>query len=613
MSASIEASLRLEISQYQAQIAKAKGDAARFKESLKREGDGLGGALFGKMGSAVSGMLPAVSVSAAVAGLHSIISAADDLADAAAKLDTTPQVFQRVQAAAQILGGTDMETVSSALIRLRRQLIEDPGSALAKGLEQLGIVTADFLRLDADEQSLLLADAYAKAQESGIALPLLNEAFGKSFKELIPLLSQGSAGIKEFYGETLTASDTTIARLGAANDRIDSFINSVKNWATEAAGAVLGLGQAILTGGQSMEDEQARADAAAMKAIQAREAQAQEAIKKKAEADAKAATKAAGVDKKAPASKPPSSKDSTTDPFEAILAAQKKLDDAKRQIAEEEMTREEKIADLRERINEEAPVDPFGQTNALDAIQAATRKLELQRELNHLLRDEAKERAQSTAEMQKEAATERANIEKQSKQRQGNRDDEMRSLRVLDLRSRGRDREADKLERNEKILKEVERIRQTTGASEEQAVQMAEARVNLEDKIQRRNSGQRSRIIARPRGEDKDAPSNLDRFHMNQLKDETGGDGLMLPGYTRGQPMHLNPIGTGLSGVTRSLNPGDPKTRDLRDPLDRFRDKTLSQSATRNADRADNNSSNGNAVAELLKKQTDELQRGFFG
>lgn len=48
MSASIEASLRLEIAQYQAALAKAKGDAVKFKEDLKRNSADMGAAMLGK-------------------------------------------------------------------------------------------------------------------------------------------------------------------------------------------------------------------------------------------------------------------------------------------------------------------------------------------------------------------------------------------------------------------------------------------------------------------------------------------------------------------------------------------------------------------------------------
>lgn len=474
MSASLEASLRLEIAQYQAALAKAKGDAVKFKDGLKREGNGLGPAFLGPLKGQLSGLLPAMSAAAVVTGLHSIVSAADDLADAATKLDATPMALQRVQAAATILGGTDLDTVSSALTRLRRQLIDDPGSALAKGLEQVGIYAADFLRLDADEQIMQLADAYTKAQQSGVALPLLNEAFGKSFKELIPLLSQGSEGIKAFYNETIVASDTTIARLAAANDRIDGFITGVKNWATEAAGAVLGLGEAVWTGGKSLEEGQAKADEAAMKALQAREAQAQEAMKKKTEADAKAATKAAGLDKKGGST---GSGTAGGDPFAATISAQEKLDAAKRRMAEEEMTHEEKIADLRKRLNEDPMADPFGSNDPAAAIESEMRKVEIQRELNKLLRDEAEERARIAEEGQTMLDKD---MEKEDSQNAAKKS-LAEELQMAQAKASGNSALVAQMERELRIRAKAKEIQDSTGANAEQSRAAASTLVGFED------------------------------------------------------------------------------------------------------------------------------------
>ena len=58
MSANIEASLRLEIAQYQAAMAKARGDITKLKEYAKREGAGLGQNLFkGVIGIAAGGTI----------------------------------------------------------------------------------------------------------------------------------------------------------------------------------------------------------------------------------------------------------------------------------------------------------------------------------------------------------------------------------------------------------------------------------------------------------------------------------------------------------------------------------------------------------------------------
>jgi hypothetical protein len=234
MSASLEASLRLEIAQYQAALAKAKGDAARFKDSIKKTGSGLGNDLFGKLKGQFGSLLPALAPAALVAGLHHVFGEMDDLADASVKLGTTPEVFQRIAAAAKILGGTDMDTVTSALIRLRRQLATDPAGDLAQGLKQAGIEARTFLALDADQQLIQLAGAFRRAQADGQALPLLNAAFGKSFSELIPLLASGGEEMQKYMSGAAVVSNAAVQAAADLNDQFDALIQKAETFGKQA-------------------------------------------------------------------------------------------------------------------------------------------------------------------------------------------------------------------------------------------------------------------------------------------------------------------------------------------------------------------------------------------
>lgn len=234
MSASLEASLRLEIAQYQAALAKAKGDAVKFKSTLKKTGSGLGNDLFGNLKGQFGALLPALAPAALAAGLHHVFSEMDDLADASVRLGTTPEVFQRIAAAANILGGTDMDTVTSALIRLRRQLATDPAGDLAQGLKQAGIEARTFLALDADEQLIQLAGAFRRAQADGQALPLLNAAFGKSFSELIPLLASGGEEMKKYMQGAAVVSNAAVQAAADLNDQFDALIQKAETFGKQS-------------------------------------------------------------------------------------------------------------------------------------------------------------------------------------------------------------------------------------------------------------------------------------------------------------------------------------------------------------------------------------------
>jgi hypothetical protein len=212
------------------------------------------------------------------------------------------------------------------------------------------------------------------------------------------------------------------------------------------------------------------------------------------------------------------------------------------------------------------------------------------------------------AEQQKQGAIQKTLSLRDMEQR---RDTEMRSLRALDLRSRGREREAQRIEREAKIESEVQRIRSTTGASPEQARGMAEQRVQLEENIQRRNSGQRSRIIARPRGDGGPFGQGFDEFLRAQQTREVGFNEAPMAGYGRGEavPVYSRSLVTGdrrLSPPTRSLTGGgiDAFLSRQRPPIST---STTAVSANVAAQRG------GDQLSTKIDRTNELLSRGLLG
>ena len=134
MSASLEASLRLEIAQYQASLAKAKGDAQKFKDAIKKTGNGLGGDLFGKLQGQFGGLLPAMGISAVVGGFKHITNSMDDLADTALRLNESTEVIQRVGYASEILAGVNAEGLTTSFLKLEKALGDIENSAAIEAL-----------------------------------------------------------------------------------------------------------------------------------------------------------------------------------------------------------------------------------------------------------------------------------------------------------------------------------------------------------------------------------------------------------------------------------------------------------------------------------------------
>lgn len=198
---------------------KLKRHAGNLESVFQRTGKGINRALE----SAIS-LKGAIFAGAAAGMVHyakSTLETYDLVASESKKLNTSAETLQRIGEAAEILGNTDLESLSKGLIKLRKNIIDEPAGELAQGLEEAGIKANDFLRLDADEQLLSLADAFEKASAKGNALPLLTGAMGKGFSELIPLLSAGRGELKGFMDDAFVMSNGAVRAMDNLNDKLD--------------------------------------------------------------------------------------------------------------------------------------------------------------------------------------------------------------------------------------------------------------------------------------------------------------------------------------------------------------------------------------------------------
>lgn len=122
----------------------------------------------------------------------------------------------------------------------------------------------------------------------------------------------------------------------------------------------------------------------------------------------------------------------------------------------------------------------------------------------------------------------RADLEKRGAERQQSREDAMAELEVLKLKARGQDSAARKLERQLSIDAEAKRLMKETGASPEQAMQIASDKAKYQARINGEGftigGVKNSRMMG----------GGLDQFHRNQLKTEIPIDQKPPPGYARG-------------------------------------------------------------------------------
>ena len=160
---------------------------------------------------------PLVGASVAVAGLAagfgamvmSSINAADHINDLSLRLGISTERLSVLSMYAE-QSGTDIDALASAMGKLGNKVASGD-----KGLKAYG-VTAN----SADEALFQLADKVSATTDPMMRLKIATDAFGKSGQEMLPLLVQGGAALREM-GDAAPIVSTEMARMADDfNDRM---------------------------------------------------------------------------------------------------------------------------------------------------------------------------------------------------------------------------------------------------------------------------------------------------------------------------------------------------------------------------------------------------------
>lgn len=662
MPAAIEASLRLEIAQYQAALAKAKGDAARFKESMKKTGSGLGNDLFGPL----KGTLGALGIGYVGKQMLDAVVSMDRLERGMLTLEGSSAAaasrLESLREAAR-LPGLDFEQAVQGDIRLRsvglsaelsRRALIEMGNAIANAggtAEQLdnvtlaltqivsrGKVTADNINQiansvpqlravmkdvfgTADSEALqkmnisaerfveLTVNGFGKLKRATAGLDedltdigssirqMAADAAGPLVKELVPVFRQlvtevsaNKEAIKTF-GSTAASAFTELINLAAA-------LNDVRRAAFEDAKVVIESG----TDADGNYYEITR-QATFIEALKDLNDQRRSALEERQKIDAEFADKpkagAAGNDPFessdiAPAGFGVETGDDAKDPFkaaEALAKKQQQVAEKKKQLDEDVMTREQRIAALQkeivsaQQVEKDIKADPFGGAEGA-AIDAEMKRLELQRELNSLLREESAERERLAQQGQDMLDREYEEEQKQNAAKQSLAD----QIALLQAKAAGNDDLVEKMERELKIRERALEIQAQTGLAADQARRAAEQMIALEDRAERksqdkskedRKPGHIGGVINR-----RYMQSGLDQFHRDQQRDGTAA--------------------TAFNTNSLSTRGGFHRAGPLSGP-----DIALTSRARRNADAADARGNRDTGALDLGGKIFELLQRNL--
>jgi len=177
-------------------VIKITADTANAQAGLRRLGDSVNGVGRHLMDlSSLAGTLGgALSVSAFATFIKSTVDSIDALNDLA---DATGASIENLSALEHIAmrTGTSVDTVGAALVKFNQTLeAAKPGSGAEQALKAIGLSADELKKLDPAEALRQTAVALAGFADDGNKARLVQELFGKSVREVAPLLKDLAEG-----------------------------------------------------------------------------------------------------------------------------------------------------------------------------------------------------------------------------------------------------------------------------------------------------------------------------------------------------------------------------------------------------------------------------------
>lgn len=214
---------------------KITAETAEAERALKALGSEVIG-LSGKMGSlaGAAGALGGVlSISAFVGFIKSSIDAADHLNDLSKVTSLTVEQLAGISLAAK-QSGSSLDATAHSISKLSENMGKD-----SEKFAKLGVSAKD--PIEAFKQ---LADIFNEIQDPQQKAAFAAEAFGKSWKEVAPLLAEGS----ERIGEMIDRGTALSGPMKEAAERADQFNDQIAELEAQSRGLGISLANVMLPG-----------------------------------------------------------------------------------------------------------------------------------------------------------------------------------------------------------------------------------------------------------------------------------------------------------------------------------------------------------------------------
>ena len=246
-------------------MAAVQASMARLKAVATTMGTGIGKGFASAQGALSSFSKSILSIPAAIAGsvaVTGLVALAKGFADAGSAIDDMSQRTGMGAEAVSALGyvaqmtGTDVGTVEKAVRKMQVGLADAaagvPGAA--EKFEALGLSISDLQRMSPEQQFIAIADKLSNIEDPALKSAAAMEYFGKAGADLVPMISEGGAGIEALMqdaqrlGQVMSGEDAAAAaKLGDVFDQLWAVLGALQNRIGAAlAPMLISLGETIV-------------------------------------------------------------------------------------------------------------------------------------------------------------------------------------------------------------------------------------------------------------------------------------------------------------------------------------------------------------------------------
>ncbi|NBW11712.1 MAG: hypothetical protein EBR82_27140 [Caulobacteraceae bacterium] len=219
-------------SMVQATLLKVKKNFTDFGKQIRNVG----------LGSAGLGTALVAPLAASVQAFATNGAAIDDMAQ---RTGLTSGAVQELSHAAE-MSATNVEALEKGLLKMQRTIVAAGEGTLEarKALNDMGTSFTDLKGLSPDQQLEKMADGLSKIKDPAARTAAAVAIFGKAGAELIPFLSEGSAGIEKFRAEArslgLVLDGNAIQAAAELDDKLQTLKSSFRGVVNQIGAALAG-------------------------------------------------------------------------------------------------------------------------------------------------------------------------------------------------------------------------------------------------------------------------------------------------------------------------------------------------------------------------------------